>query len=56
MLLNVFDIPAKTVREESSFYEKTYKIIPVTIDYLTNYTTEPKNFIKEYIEDKDTTG
>lgn len=56
MLLNVFDVPAKTVREESTFYEKTYKLIPVTIDYLTNYTTEPKNFIKEYIEDKDTTG
>ena len=56
MLLNVFDVPVKSVREESSFYEKTYKIIPVTMDYLTNYTAEPKNFFKEYIEDKDTTG
>ena len=56
LLLNVFEIPAKSVRKSSAFYEMTYKVIPVTIDYLTNYAPEPKKFIKEYIEDKDTSG
>ena len=56
LLLNVFNIPAQSVKNSSAFYKSTYKIIPITIDYLTNYAPEPKKIIKEYIEDKDTTG
>jgi membrane protein required for colicin V production len=56
LLLNVFDIPDKSTKESSSFYEITYKVIPVTIDYLTTYTPDTKKIIKDYIEEKDTTG
>jgi membrane protein required for colicin V production len=56
LLLNIFDIPGKSVKESSAFYNITYKVIPVTIDFLTNYTTEPKKIINDFIIDPDTTG
>ena len=56
LLLNVFDIPGKSVKESSTFYNLTYKVIPVTIDFLTNYTPEPKKIINDFIIDPDTTG
>ena len=56
LLLNIFDIPGKTSKESSTFYEVTYKIIPVTIEILTTYTPETKKMIKDYIEEKDSTG
>jgi hypothetical protein len=56
LLLNVFNIPGKTTRESSAFYDITYKVIPVTIDIITTYTPETKKIIKEYIEEKDSTG
>jgi len=56
LLLNIFDVPGKSVKESSTFYNITYKVIPVTIDILTNYTTKPKNIINDFIIDPDTTG
>ena len=56
LLLNIFDVPGKSVKESSAFYNFTYKIIPVTIDFLTNYTQEPKKIINDFIIDPDTTG
>jgi membrane protein required for colicin V production len=56
LLLNIFDIPGKSTKESSVFYNITYKVIPVTIDFLTNYTAEPKNIINDFIIDPDTTG
>lgn len=56
LLLNIFDIPGKTSKESSTFYDVTYKIIPVTIEILTTYTPETKKMIKDYIEEKDSTG
>jgi len=56
MLLNVFNIPGKATKDSSAFYEITYKIIPVTIDILTSYTPDTKKIIREYIEEKDSTG
>jgi len=56
MLLNVFNIPGKDTKDSSAFYEITYKIIPVTIGILTSYTPDTKKIIKEYIEEKDSTG
>ena len=56
LLLNIFDIPGKSVKESSAFYNITYKVIPVTIDFLTNYTAEPKKIINDFIIDPDTTG
>jgi len=56
LLLNIFDVPGESVKESSTFYNITYKVIPVTIDILINYTTEPKNIINDFIIDPDTTG
>jgi membrane protein required for colicin V production len=56
LLLNIFDIPGKSVKESSTFYNITYKVIPVTIDFLTNYTPESKKIINDFIIDPDTTG
>ena len=56
LLLNIFDIPGKSVKESSAFYNITHKVIPVTIDFLTNYTPETKKIINDFIIDPDTTG
>jgi len=54
--LNIFDVPGKSIKESSAFYNTTYKVIPTTIDFLTNYTPEPKKIINDFIIDPDTTG
>ena len=56
LLLNIFDVPGKSVKESSAFYNVTSKVIPVTIDFLTNYTPEPKKIINDFIIDPDSTG
>ena len=56
LLLNVFDIPGESAKSESAFYSDTYQIIPVTIEFLTNYTPETKEIFEEYLNDQDTTG
>ena len=56
LLLNVFDIPAKSVKESSALYDITYKVIPATIDFLASYTPDTKKIIKDYIQDADSTG
>ena len=53
-LLNVFNLPDKESRESSTLYKKVYNIIPLTIDYLSDYTPETEELIKDYIKDKDT--
>jgi membrane protein required for colicin V production len=54
LIMNIFNFPGERSRESSLFYTNTFKIIPLTIDYLSAYTTEPKQIIKDYIERKDT--
>ena len=56
IILNIFDIPSKNVKSTSALYEYAYKVIPVTIEYINNYTPATKQIIKDYIKDKDTTG
>jgi membrane protein required for colicin V production len=56
LLLNIFDFPGNSAKESSAFYDITYKVIPVTIDFLTNYTPEPKKIINDFIIEPDTTG
>ena len=53
-LLNVFNVPDKESKKSSVLYEKVYNVIPLTIDYLTDYTPATKKLIKDYINDKDT--
>ncbi len=53
-LLHIFNVPDKSSAEKSYLYNKVYDIIPVTIDYISNYVSQPKELIKEYINEKDT--
>jgi len=53
-LLNVFDVPGKKTSESSLFYSKVYSILPLTIDYLDNYTPKTKEILQDYINEKDT--
>ncbi len=53
-LLHIFNVPDKSSADKSYLYNKVYNIIPVTIDYISNYVSQPKKLIKEYINDKDT--
>lgn len=54
IIVNVFDLPEKQTRERSIFYNPTYKIIPLTIQYLSYYTPQPRKLIEKYINEKDT--
>ena len=56
LLLNVFDIPGKSVKNESVFYSTVYEVIPVTIDFLNNYTPQTKEIFEDYIQENDTIG
>jgi len=56
LLLNVFDIPGKSVKNESIFYSTIYEVIPVTIDFLNNYTPQTKEIFEDYIQENDTIG
>ncbi len=53
LLLNVFNIPAKSSRESSLLYRKTYNIIPSSIDLIMGSNSKAENFIKDYIESQD---
>ena len=37
IIMNVFNLPEKQTKEKSIFYNPTYKIIPLTIKYLSHY-------------------
>lgn len=54
VIVNVFNLPENKTRENSIFYYSTYKIIPLTIQYLSNYTPQPRKIIEQYINEKDT--
>jgi membrane protein required for colicin V production len=53
IIVNIFDLPEKKTREQSIFYNPTYKVIPLTIQYLSYYTPQPRKLIEDYINDKD---
>lgn len=53
LIMNIFNFPDEESRKSSVFYDNTFKIIPLTIDYLSTYTPQPKQIIKDYIERKD---
>lgn len=53
IIVNVFDQPDKQTRQQSLFYHPTYQVIPLTIQYLSNYTPQPRQLIEDYINGKD---
>jgi membrane protein required for colicin V production len=54
IVVNIFDLPEKDTRQNSIFYDKTHKVIPLTIQYLSHYTPQPRKLIENYINEKDT--
>lgn len=54
LLLNIFDIPDKSSRKSSVFYEPTYSIIPSAFNLLKDYTPSTEEIIRNYIIEKDT--
>lgn len=54
IIVNVFDLPDKNTRQNSIFYQTTHSVIPLTIQYLSNYTPQPRKIIEDYINEKDT--
>jgi membrane protein required for colicin V production len=54
IIVNVFDEPDKATREKSLFYKASYEVIPLTIQYLSNYTPQPRKILEDYINGKDT--
>jgi len=54
IVVNVFDLPEKNTRQNSIFYDFTHKVIPLTIEYLSHYTPQPRKLIEDYINEKDT--
>jgi membrane protein required for colicin V production len=54
IIVNIFDLPDKQTRKESLFYTPTHQLIPLTIQYLSNYTPQPRKLIEDYINEKDT--
>ena len=53
IIVNIFNLPEKQTRQDSLFYTHTHQIIPQTIEYLSNYTPQPRQLIEEYINGKD---
>lgn len=52
-ILNIFNVPDEESKKSSLLYKSVYNIIPLTINYLKNYTDDSKKIIKDYIKDKD---
>lgn len=53
IIVNIFDLPDKETKTKSLFYDKAFKVIPLTIEYLSYYTPEPRKLIEDYINEKD---
>ncbi len=49
LFLNIFGIPSEKTRKESLFYEKTFNIIPWSIDFIMGANSKVHNFIEDYI-------
>ncbi len=52
-ILNIFNSPSESARKKSLLYQRVYDIIPMTINYINDYTPKTKEFIKSYINPKD---
>ncbi|MFH1197683.1 MAG: CvpA family protein [bacterium] len=53
LILKIFDVPSKNVRNSSLLYNKTYNILPFTIDLILGKSPDAKDFLRDFIESKD---
>ena len=54
LFLDIFNIPSDSEKDNSVLYTKVHGIIPTAIDFIVGEDYQKKNFIKDYIEAKDT--
>lgn len=52
-LLHIFKVPSEKDQAKSFSYSSMYKLLPKTIDYIGEFTPNPKKSIKELIIEKD---
>lgn len=52
LLLNIFDFPAQSDRENSLSYKQVYKILPVTIDFILSKEKSSEDLIKDFIDEE----
>ncbi|MBU1098156.1 MAG: hypothetical protein CVV23_14100 [Ignavibacteriae bacterium HGW-Ignavibacteriae-2] len=53
LLLNLFDAPNQQTKNESILYNKTYSVIPKTIDLILGNRTNAQNYIIDFIESEE---
>lgn len=54
IILEIIGFPSQKVKSESLMYSFVYDIIPKSIDYIIGKQSKAADFIKEFIENKDT--
>jgi membrane protein required for colicin V production len=47
-ILSMFGLPEDSSTEGSLFYKSVYNILPETVNFLNDYTPEPKKFFENY--------
>ncbi|MCK9212533.1 MAG: CvpA family protein [Ignavibacteriaceae bacterium] len=52
-LLHIFKVPSEKDQKKSFSYSTVYRLLPKTIDYIGEFTPNPKKSIKELIIEKD---
>ncbi len=53
-LMGIFNAPSRQATKNSFLYKDVYNILPFTIDTINSLTPKTKQFIKSYINQKDT--
>ncbi len=53
-ILKIFDIPTDTDSKGSFLYSRVYNVIPDVVDYISDQNPQSKNFIKDFINERDT--
>ncbi|KUG26244.1 hypothetical protein ASZ90_003919 [hydrocarbon metagenome] len=53
LLLNLFKYPAEITREESLLFNTVYNVIPTTVDFIIGENSKASDFIRDFIEKKD---
>jgi len=53
LFLNIFKIPSAEARDESLLYQKAAAIIPYSIEFVMGSNSKAEDFIKDFIEEKD---
>ncbi len=53
IIIKIFDLPSESTAKTSYIYTPVYKVIPMTIDFLQEYTPDSRKIIKDYIIEKD---